>query len=141
VPKPQAFGCIFVPYRQAVNLALVSCPKLQILDDMDRKDLCINWLLLLELSVDFLPKLACFIKFAHFDIFLPTELIKWLLPFFRTVHFQELHKLADYPPLNFLLSLPSFNNNFCCFIGKRNYFDLSFESSRRVFNNLFFFFF
>jgi hypothetical protein len=85
--------------------------------------------------------LACFIKFAHFDINHPTVLIKWLLPFFWTVHLQELRKLADYPPLDFLLSLSSFNNNFCCFIGERNDFDLSLESLRRVFNNLFFFFF
>ena len=103
MPKSQAFGYRTSLHRDVLDLLLVLRPELEILDRVNLYNLSVFRSLLIELSGDIVPQLACLIDLAYFQVLLLTVLNKGVLPFVRIIHPQKFCQLAAYPLLNLLL--------------------------------------
>ncbi len=110
MPKPRALWRYAIFRSHAYDFSLVKRPKMKILDDLNWKDLSVIRFHLLELSVDNLPNLACFVKFGHFEVFLLTVLLKRIFPLIWVVLHQKFCKRTRYPPADFILFLPTDDN-------------------------------
>jgi hypothetical protein len=89
MPKPQAFWYQTSLHRDILDLLLILRPELEILDRVNLDNLSVVRSLLIKLSGDIVPQLACLIDLAYFQVLLLTVLNKRVLPFVWIIHPQE----------------------------------------------------